>query len=49
MSRADKCLRKVQKDIHNSYLNKKDDIVLLQQVTVIILFCVTRITTIILS
>ncbi|XP_025157961.1 coiled-coil domain-containing protein 39 isoform X2 [Harpegnathos saltator] len=31
ISRADKCLRKVQKDIQNLYLYKKDDIVLLQQ------------------
>lgn len=38
MSRADKCLRKVLKDIQNLYIYKKDDIVLLQQVTVIIWF-----------
>ncbi|XP_032674267.1 coiled-coil domain-containing protein 39 isoform X1 [Odontomachus brunneus] len=31
MSRADKCLRKVLKDIQNLYIYKKDDIVLLQQ------------------
>lgn len=33
ISRADKNLRKAQKDIRNLYVLKRDDIVLLQQVT----------------
>lgn len=32
ISRADKSLRKVQKDIQNLYISKRDDTVLLQQV-----------------
>jgi len=33
ISRADKSLRKAQKDIQNLYVIKRDDVVLLQQVT----------------
>jgi len=32
ISRADKSLRKAQKDIQNLYISKRDDTVLLQQV-----------------
>lgn len=32
ISRADKSLRKAQKDIHNLYVSKRDDTVLLQEV-----------------
>jgi len=32
ISRADKSLRKIQKDIQNLYMSKRDDTVLLQQV-----------------